>query len=253
MTNPVSSNPTGAFPPITVPIAANPSGIVTPEWYRLNVALWQRTGGSEGVNTGDVQTTAQTALTTAQAAELDATEAQTAAQTALTAADNATTQAMTANNAAIAAQADVATLATLTLLIADNLSDLSSVPTARANLGLSLWPLAITFDTLPSGLSRYIPITRAVTVPSDFGGLYTYCGTIPTAGAEFVLNYIRGGISTLLGTITIATGGNTYNLPLTSGALAYNLIAGDTLQVITPSPADATLANVGITLSLVLD
>ena len=67
-------------------------------------------------------------------------------------------------------------------------------------------------------------------------------GTNPTL--SFALDVMRNGAS--IGTITIGTGGAfTF---ATAGGVAIGIAIGDTLKIVAPASADATIANVAITL-----
>jgi hypothetical protein len=86
-----------------VPSVDPASGMLSREWFNWSLKIMQRTGGLPGIATGDVQDTANTALTNANAAQTTATAAQGTANTALT--NAATAQAAAdANTAAIAAE-----------------------------------------------------------------------------------------------------------------------------------------------------
>ena len=73
------------------------------EWFNWSLKIMARTGGLQGIGSADVQSTADTALSTANTAQTTATAAQGTANTALT--NAATAQATAdANTTAIAAE-----------------------------------------------------------------------------------------------------------------------------------------------------
>ena len=176
-------------------------------------------------------------------AQLTAEIAQSEAESGITLANAAQ---LTANTALALGY----TLQSSTLQRANNLLDLLSPSTARQNLGVDGAPIWIHYDgTIASGLTRYVPLTHAYTVPGNFNGTMTWCGTYPTADAVFTFSYIRGSFTTPIGTITFIHGGN-YNSFSTFTDVSLN--EGDILVIVAPNPADSTLANVGITLALEL-
>lgn len=247
MTNPVNQNPS-QFPPINLPFV-DTNKCITPAWYRSYLGIWERTGGPNGINSGDATVIAQQALTLAQTAQAtaslalaNATAAQNTANTAGNSATNAQTSASQAANAASA-------ISTSALLKASNLSDVASVTISRNNLGVSTFQVSFTFDTLTSNQPRYVPIVRAMTIPANFNGTQSFCGTLPTADAVFTLQRIRSGTTTTIGTITLIHGGLAFVL---STQAAVSLIAGDVLGLIAPSGVDVTLAYVGISVRTTL-
>jgi VCBS repeat-containing protein len=82
---------------------------------------------------------------------------------------------------------------------------------------------------------------ESITLADDFAGSVGDVGTNPTA--SFVLDVQVNGAS--VGSITISTGG-AFTFATTGGSVA--LVSGDQLKVVAPSSADATIANVSITL-----
>ena len=167
------------------------------------------------------------ANTAAAKAEADANAAQVTANTALTLGYS---------------------LETSTLQRANNLADVPNASLARDNLGVASFPVQFIFDgTIASGLTRYVPLTKAYTVPANFNNTFTWCGVFPTADAVFTVELIRSPFTYPIGTITLIHGGN-YNL--FSTFTPVSLYVGDVLSLTAPNPADSTLANVGITLAL---
>lgn len=83
---------------------------------------------------------------------------------------------------------------------------------------------------------------RAVSFAANFSGSRGSVGTNPTSSAVFDIQ--KGGGS--VGTITVSTGGVfTY---ASSGGTPVSFSAGDIITLIAPSPQDATMADIGITL-----
>lgn len=82
---------------------------------------------------------------------------------------------------------------------------------------------------------------RAIDFADDFAGSVGHCGTNPTSTAAFDVK--KNGSS--IGSISISTGG-VFTFSTTGGAVA--LAIGDRISIQAPSPQDATLSNVAITL-----
>lgn len=101
----------------------------------------------------------------------------------------------------------------------------------------------------------------AITLPANFAaassGAASQAGATAKATSATVLNVERctaasdpsvAGNWTTIGTITFAAGGYAGTLATTGGA-AQSVAAGDFLRIVGPSPADATLANVFVSLA----
>lgn len=86
-------------------------------------------------------------------------------------------------------------------------------------------------------------IPRAVTFAGNFSGSY-FTATVSATGSS-VFDIQKNGAS--IGTCTIAASGTTPTFA-TSGGTAVSFAAGDVLEIICPTTADATLANPSITL-----
>lgn len=85
-------------------------------------------------------------------------------------------------------------------------------------------------------------LPRSVVFAGNFASSRGSVGINPTGSA--IWGIARNGSS--VGTITISTGGVfTY---ASTGGLAQTFLAGDILTITAPSPQDATLADIGITL-----
>lgn len=86
---------------------------------------------------------------------------------------------------------------------------------------------------------------HATTFPSGLSGSFAYCGTAPTGSVSCSIKQISGGTTTTIGSVNFAAGATvgtfTFSSPVTTSA-------GDILQVIAPSTADASLANVSVAL-----
>lgn len=85
--------------------------------------------------------------------------------------------------------------------------------------------------------------TRDVEFPDDFAGSDLHAGVAATA--EFVYTVKKNGSD--IGTITVAAAGTSGTFVTTGGATSF--AANDVLELVTQTTADATLANVSITLS----
>lgn len=249
MTNPVSINPESQYPSVDTPVIDLSTGRWTVPWARSILGLWLRTGGADGVNSSDVQTSVAQALNDSEEAKVTANlalaDASGAQSTANTAQATANAAQITANAAAAAAGGAGASALTK----ANNLSDVANVSASRVNLGLQTLPVTFQYDILTNGLTKYVPIVRSATVQNNLFGTVTWAGTLPTADAVFTLKRIVGGVTSTIGTVTIVHASNAVILSGTQTTLN----AGDILALTGPNPADSTLAYVGISLALILN
>lgn len=85
---------------------------------------------------------------------------------------------------------------------------------------------------------------RAVTFAANFAGCQLHAGTAATASAVYTIK--KNG--TTVGTITVAASGTTGTFA-SSGGSAVNFAIGDTMEIITPTPQDTTLASASITMA----
>lgn len=92
-------------------------------------------------------------------------------------------------------------------------------------------------------LLRYTA-TRALSFPANLSASQGSCATAPTANVS--IDVQKNGSA--VGTISIAAGATTATFT-TAGGAAFSLAAGDVLRLVAPSSADATLANLSITLA----
>jgi hypothetical protein len=84
-------------------------------------------------------------------------------------------------------------------------------------------------------------LARSASMLANFGGAYGHIGTNPTS--SFVATVWKN--STQIGTVTVSTGGAfTF---ATIGGVTVSLAAGDVIEVVAPSSADATAANIAFT------
>ena len=86
-----------------------------------------------------------------------------------------------------------------------------------------------------------VTLARTLNFPANFANSVGSCGTNPTATAT--LTVYKNGVS--VGTVSISTSG-VFSFS-TSGAIQFN--AGDILSVVTQPSADATLANISVSLA----
>jgi hypothetical protein len=84
---------------------------------------------------------------------------------------------------------------------------------------------------------------RAVAFAANFSGAYGSVGINPTSTAAYT---VKNGATTI-GTVSISTSG-VFTFTTTSGT-SKSLAAGDRLTITAPSSQDATLSDVGFTLS----
>ncbi len=91
-------------------------------------------------------------------------------------------------------------------------------------------------------------ITQNTQVPANFSGSSGYCFVNATNSSAFTVGYVHSGVPASIGTFTFSSGGG--STPALSTQAAVNLVSGDVLYITTPSSADPTLADVGITLVL---
>lgn len=91
-----------------------------------------------------------------------------------------------------------------------------------------------------------IPITFAINIPAGLTGTNVDHTVNPTGASTFTLKKVTSaGVVTAVGTVQISVAG-AYTL---TAAAQINLVAGDTLRCSPPSPADATLKGVAITVA----
>lgn len=97
----------------------------------------------------------------------------------------------------------------------------------------------------PDGVTLYRNVlARSVQLAGNALGSVGFCSVNPTATAVFDL--LKNGAS--VGSVSISTGGVfTFS---TTGGLAVSFVAGDRFELVAPSPQDATLQNISITLVL---
>ena len=109
-------------------------------------------------------------------------------------------------------------------------------------------PVTAAFSGTPGDAQMvHIPIVMTSVLPANFAGTQTYAATAPTASAAFDVDYIHSGTVTAIGTITFGIGSQAGTLSVQSGV---TLAAGNVLRITAPTPDDATLADVGISLLL---
>lgn len=91
----------------------------------------------------------------------------------------------------------------------------------------------------------YVPMPMALTIDLTLAGTVIYQGTITSGLAGFVLDKLSSsGTSTSIGSITVQSGGHTTCALLGAGG---TIGIGETLRMTAPSPQDATLSDITIT------
>ena len=245
MTNPISQIPNAPLPPISQQIVAA-DGLATSQFYRFLLGLWSRTGGALGVNTSDTVQVATQALQTANTASQQSQT--TSAGLAVVQLEIATlsNELATVSNTASSASTTANNNQSLMLLKVANLNDVGSKAAARLNLGVGTYPAVYSFDTLPVGLRRGIPLIFPVATSANLAGTQVWWDVAPTSDAVFHVSSKNLGA---IGTITIAAAGTGVVFSLQAAVV---LTVGDTLIVTCPSPVDGSLSRVGITIPLTL-
>lgn len=140
-----------------------------------------------------------------------------------------------------------------TFLVAPNGS--SGTPTFRtvvyadlpAEVQNSLCQMTLPGTPNPSTKCLIVPIVQNTQVPANFAASSGYAYTNATSNSVYTVAYLRSGSTTTIGTVTFSSGGHT---PAFSTQALVNLVAGDVLTITSPSVADLTLADVGLTLVL---
>lgn len=125
--------------------------------------------------------------------------------------------------------------------------DYGGPPIGYTQLPSELQQLAIPFwftGPVAADAMVNIPMGFSLSIDRLLAGTITYAKARPTAPASFILNKIAGGIVSQLGVITL-TPANSYSHALSGNG--GSLLIGDVLQIIAPAIADATLADIGIT------
>lgn len=242
MANPITNSVVAQLPPTTQPISDKDGNIVTP-WYQYLYALYLRTGEGQGINVAEIQQEVQQANTTAIAADATANSGLALAETVETGLQSTTIIAVNAQNLANVAQRNIATINQTALFAANNLSELADDGTARANLGVSTFPLIFQIDSATNGIKRLIPAWRPLTFGTNFSGSIGYCMIAPTANVTLNIGYIRSGVSTVIGSMTFYAG---TQIAFFTAQPPSSVQTGDIITLIGPS--DPTMAQVGITL-----
>jgi len=248
MANPISNIPSAQIPPITERIAGT-DGTPTSTFYRFFNGLYLWTGGATGVSASDAAEVANQAISTAtqsnQQAQRALNEAQQASADVAALQPQVTLAVTTANQAVTTANGVQAAC----LQRFNNLGDLLDTRQARVNIGLPVLPLVYSFDTLPGSLRRGTPLVYAGSIAANLAGTQIWWDVATTANAVFTVSYVRGGVDTRIGTITLVNAGAGVTFSLQA---SVTLRVGDTLVVQTPSVVDTTLARVAFTIPLSL-
>jgi len=111
----------------------------------------------------------------------------------------------------------------------------------------SPYDVAMWWPGKPTGSSKVrIIMPRAATLPQNLTNSACKAGTAATASTTVTLNKISGGTTTGMGTAAWAAAGTSCSFTFSA---AVNLAAGDMVEFLFPSSADATLADIAITLA----
>ncbi len=85
----------------------------------------------------------------------------------------------------------------------------------------------------------------AVDFDADFAGAVGHCEIAPASSFEATIYHIVAGVSTSIGTMTVATDGT---FTFSTSAAPISVAIGDSLKFVAPSSVDAQIANVWWTL-----
>ena len=152
------------------------------------------------------------------------------------------------NTTAKAATVRTATLGATVTLRAGELSIVGSRGTSLIALAASavggLYDIGLFIPGQPaaSAMVFQFVVPRAISFPVNLVGSLAKAGAAATSAALFTLR--RNGSN--VGAVDFAAGAATATFTLAGGAV---FAAGDVLEILAPSPQDATLADVSITLS----
>ena len=119
-------------------------------------------------------------------------------------------------------------------------------------LSAEVAPVALAFvfpGAAATGAVVNLVLPFAVSIPANFAGTVSYAGTAPTAAVAITVNHVAAGTLSALGTATLTAGSQTAATLSTQAAAA--LAAGDVLQLVLPATADATLADLAVTVLVV--
>lgn len=116
-----------------------------------------------------------------------------------------------------------------------------------AQVQVSLCQMTLPGTPAPSTKCLIVPIVQNTQVPANFAASNGYSYTNATSNSVYTVAFLRSGSTTTIGTVTFSSGGHT---PAFSTQALVNLVAGDVLTITSPSVADLTLADVGLTIVL---
>lgn len=122
------------------------------------------------------------------------------------------------------------------------------VPWQQLKPQLQTVPLAFIISGKPTANQTYnLMLGLGITIPANFANSKVYDSVLPTSSAVFTLNRVSATTVTFLGTLTILNTGRTAVTLSTQAAIS--MIEGEILQLVAPAIPDATLADIGITIS----
>jgi hypothetical protein len=96
-----------------------------------------------------------------------------------------------------------------------------------------------------SQLLARIAFTNSTILKATLPSAVFLAGTVPTGSTTVTLKQRTGGVSTAIGTLVFAASGSTPTVTFSSD---ITFAAGDFLEVVGPATADATMADLSITL-----
>lgn len=138
--------------------------------------------------------------------------------------------------------AEVVVAAASTAILMITHEDVYLIASAAAGGGTVPYDIGLYIPGLPADGTEVLKFVavRDFDLADDFAGSRGHVGVNPTATAAFDVK--KNGTS--IGSISISTGG-VLTFATTGGAASFT--AGDYLQLVNPTPQDATLSGVGIT------
>ncbi len=96
----------------------------------------------------------------------------------------------------------------------------------------------------PAGVRVRFAIARAVVLPISLAGSQAVARVAATGAVSITINHVVSGTATAVGSVNWAASATVGTFTFTAAVI---LAVGDVLEMVWPTPADATLADVAIT------